>query len=267
MSKTCSTCDIEKPHELFIFRYGKIQGQCKECRNAYIRRYKQERQDGTREKRVINVTNGGKVCIKCSVWKRLDEFQTRDTEHGYRSECLECKKQIMSEYNTNVYNETRRNRKKTDIQYRLLCNHRNYVYKCLTKFGLKNQSSIQYIGCTPEMLKLWLEFQFDPDMTWENYGTLWTIDHVLALSLFDLTKTDQVRFVFNWTNLQPSRDNFVKSNRIRLWEYFNVFISAHRFIKRNAIMSSGYQSMRESVYWLREKHSGMVITPVDNEKD
>ena len=160
----------------------------------------------------------------------------------------------MNKYYKDVYNEVRRNKKKTDIQYRLLSNHRLFIYKCVTKYKMdKTKKSIEYLGIGTKTLKKWLEFQFEPDMTWENYGDLWTIDHILPLSLFDLTDKKQQQIAFNWTNLQPLKDNFSKSNKIRQYEYFNVVVSVHRFIKNNNLNSKGYQNLNESLNWLREK--------------
>lgn len=257
--KKCSTCMMEKEETAFVFRDGNIQGQCKECRSAYIKRYKAERASGARTKNTHEIINDEKVCRLCQKWKLLTEYPKRNTTHGYRSECKDCKKEVLYQYYQAVYNEVRRDKKKTDIEYKVLCNHRHYVYKCLTRYSLKTQSSIKYIGCDVSTLRKWLEFQFEKDMTWENYGTLWTIDHVIPLSLFNLEDKQQQKIAFHWTNMQPSKDNFQKGNSFRCWEYFNVFISAHRFLQFHKI-TPGYQSLRESLDWLR-KNSDMVKIP------
>lgn len=260
--KKCVTCATDKHEDEFVKRDGKVLGQCKQCRNAYVKRYKQERADGSRTKQDIVVTNGGKVCIKCNTWKLLGQYPQRpNNTHGYRHECKDCKRDMLSEYYHTTYNAVRRERKKTDVHYRLICNHRNYVYKCVTKFDLKCKSSIAYIGCSVEHLKQWLEYQFLPGMSWNNYGSKWSIDHVLPLNHFDMKIIEEQHIAFNWTNMQPSYDNFEKNDHIRLWEYFNVFISAHRFIQRHTTKSfNGYQRLNESLTWLR-KNSGKVKSP------
>jgi hypothetical protein len=261
--KTCVTCNNEKHEDVFVKRDGKVLGQCKECRNAYVRQYKHERADGTRTKQEIVVTNGGKICVKCQTWKELNSFPIRkNSTHGYRHECKDCKRTELHNYYVETYNAVRREKKKTDIQFRIICNHRNYVYKCLTRFGLKHQSSINYIGCSVEFLKSWIEYQFLDEMTWDNYGTVWTLDHVIPLSRFNMNSTKEQLIAFNWTNMQPSYDNFVKSDTLRLWEYFNVFISVHRFIVNKPLKFNGYQSMNESLCWLR-KHLRYGKNPVD----
>jgi hypothetical protein len=63
---------------------------------------------------------------------------------------------------------------------------------------------------------LYLEKQFAPGMTWENYGIDgWHIDHIIPLSSAkgDL---DQLKKLCHYTNLQPlwAEDNLKKSNRL-----------------------------------------------------
>jgi hypothetical protein len=49
----------------------------------------------------------------------------------------------------------------------------------------------------------WIEFQFDNNMSWENHGTYWEIDHVIPCNSFDLTNEDDIKKCFIWSNLRP----------------------------------------------------------------
>jgi hypothetical protein len=40
-------------------------------------------------------------------------------------------------------------------------------------------------------------------MSWDNYGKIWQIDHILPIELFDLTNQEQQKICFNYSNLQP----------------------------------------------------------------
>ena len=256
MSKVCITCQSDKALSEFETRSDTQQkrNQCKQCRSNYVKNYKSKRTTGEIKKKEVEVYDGGyKECKQCHIKKLLNEFPKRDTKHGYRHECLQCKQQNLNIYYQNVYNEKRRNRKQEDVKYKLLNNHRNYIYKMLTRFKNKRGSSMSYVGCTLEQLKQWLEFQFDSQMNWNNYGTLWTIDHVLPLSIFDLTEKSAQSIAFNWKNMRPCTDNFSKGNKLRPYEYFNTMISAHRFIQNNKLNQIEYQGIRESLCWLREK--------------
>jgi hypothetical protein len=96
-----------------------------------------------------------------------------------------------------------------------LCN----VVRC--HGGKKLTSTVALLGCSIEDLKLHLESQFKPGMTWENYGRkkgiqCWEIDHILPCASFDLTDPEQQKRCFNYTNLQPlwAKDNQSKSSSL-----------------------------------------------------
>ena len=250
----CLTCKISKSIEDFEKRSdtGKYRSQCKSCRNNYVKQYKHERASGVRGKSTIVIDNNTKECKKCNMRKPLSDFPSRDTEHGYRHECKMCKKDIMSIYNKEVYNKVRRERKKTDLQYKLTCNNRLYVYKCLKQFK-DRESSKRYIGTSVENLAKWITFMFDVSMTWDNYPASWTIDHVIPLSWFNLESQSDRKIAFHWTNIQPLQDNFVKSNKLRLHEFWNSIVSACRFIQYANLGNEEYQIVFERIRWLREK--------------
>lgn len=65
-------------------------------------------------------------------------------------------------------------------------------------------SAVRHLGCTIAALRVWLEAQFQPGMTWENYGRGgWEIDHITPLIAFDLTDSEQAKRAVHFTNLQP----------------------------------------------------------------
>jgi|ERR1035437_2745981 hypothetical protein len=109
------------------------------------------------------------------------------------------------------------NRRKTDIQYKITENLRSRLNKAL-KGNFKAGSAVIDLGCTIQELKEQFEKQFEPGMTWENYGYYgWHIDHIKPLSYFDLTDRIQLLKACHYTNLQPlwHIDNFEKGNRGR----------------------------------------------------
>lgn len=64
--------------------------------------------------------------------------------------------------------------------------------------------------------RTWLESQFQPGMTWENYGAVWQIDHILAVSRFDLSCPVNQGVAFCYENTRPlwTKDNLARGNRI-----------------------------------------------------
>ena len=45
----------------------------------------------------------------------------------------------------------------------------------------------------------------DSDFTAENYGKIWSVDHVTPLAAFNLADIKQQRIAFHHTNCQPMR--------------------------------------------------------------
>jgi hypothetical protein len=138
-----------------------------------------------------------------------DPQKQREYLNKYRqtSGWLEYKRSYNKEYNkTDKAKEKHRNysrlRKRTDPQYRIACNLRTRLCVALMG-GYKRGSAVKDLGCSVSELILWLEFRFRDGMAWENYGTLWEIDHKKPLSSFDLIDTEQFKEACHYTNLQP----------------------------------------------------------------
>ena len=86
---------------------------------------------------------------------------------------------------------------------------RSRLYNALKrKSAEKCSSTMELIGCSVNFLKKYIEDQFEDGMTWENHG-LWHIDHRKPCSSFNLTKEQQQKECFHYTNLQPlwAKDN------------------------------------------------------------
>lgn len=54
-----------------------------------------------------------------------------------------------------------------------------------------------------EVLFRWIEHQFDEEMTWENHGKHWHLDHVLPIKKFNIDDEEEVNICFSWMNMQP----------------------------------------------------------------
>ena len=265
-TKECISCKRVLPISSFQVRKdtNKPRNQCITCRSAYVKNYKKDIATGNRKKYEVKmIGDNKKQCNKCNEVKELSEFPKRNTQHGYRHECMKCKQNALSEYYQTTYNAVRRQKFKDNIDERLKRAQRNYIYKCLTQFKCKRQGSLQYLHCSLNHLKNWLQFQFTDDMSWDNYGEVWTVDHVLPLSLFELTNPLEQCIAFDWKNLQPSKTNFIKGDKLLFSEYIKVTMLAHKFLQMHNLESNGYQGVSESLHWLREK-LGYGKNPTNN---
>jgi hypothetical protein len=76
----------------------------------------------------------------------------------------------------------------------------NHAFKCIGTS--KKQHTIEYLGCTPHVLKTHLEAQFLDGMNWDNIGTVWEVDHKIPI-MFDNPTTDQVIKRLHFSNCSP----------------------------------------------------------------
>jgi hypothetical protein len=79
----------------------------------------------------------------------------------------------------------------------------------------KGGSAVKDLGCSLEELMSHLESKFTKGMNWDNYGE-WHIDHIMPLSIYDLTNELEFKKAVHYSNLQPlwAIDNLRKSNKI-----------------------------------------------------
>ncbi|MGH7974737.1 MAG: hypothetical protein ACREBR_04380 [bacterium] len=89
-----------------------------------------------------------------------------------------------------------------DHNFRIAKNLRTRLRKAL-KFSWKSGSAVDDLGCSIDFLRQYLSTKFDGNMSWNNYGTYWEIDHIAPLSNFDLTDRNQFLKAVRYTNLQP----------------------------------------------------------------
>ena len=151
-----------------------------------------------------------KKCFKCEIEKSTNAFYFRRDSQKYRNECIECRnikqkdyesenreklkdyKKQYFQHNKNKNNEYRKtyfkNRRKTDLNFRLICNTRRRNHHALNGKS-KSISTEEILGIDIDTSKKWLEFQFTTEMNWGNIE----IEHVKAISLFDVSKEEELR--------------------------------------------------------------------------
>jgi hypothetical protein len=108
-------------------------------------------------------------------------------------------KSRLKEYKRNYHNLV----ESKDINSKLLHNLRSRLQQSI-KQNKKWARTMELVGCSVNDLKKHLESKFVNGMSWDNYGrTGWHIDHILPCYSFDLSKEDEQRKCFHYTNLQP----------------------------------------------------------------
>ena len=72
------------------------------------------------------------------------------------------------------------------------------------------------IGCTWAFFDKWIASQFKRGMKWENYGSIWHIDHIQPLAHFDMTDQNDMKRAWHYSNLRPLKaaENIKKGAKI-----------------------------------------------------
>ena len=195
---------------------------------------------------------------KCRVCKNISlksNFnKNKKSNDGLQSQCKFC----VKDYNKNYYNKNRdselerrknynsqnrgnineyvKNKMKTDLNFKLASYMRNRLYKAYKAQKVrKTNKTFDLLGCSHSFFKNWIIHQLYGNMTLENYGSVWQIDHCLAIASFNLLDENDMKKCFNWVNLRPMyvKDNIIKGNKIDVRLYLLQEIKAYRFIKLN----------------------------------
>lgn len=109
-------------------------------------------------------------------------------------------------------------RRKSEIHFKIAETLRSRL-SCSIRSIPKTNKTLELLGCSIASFKLYLESKFEPGMSWGNYGK-WHIDHIMPISIFDLTKVKHRMACFHFSNMQPlwARENISKGNKILMKE-------------------------------------------------
>lgn len=174
-----------------------------------------------------------KICSKCKQEKALSEFNKDSrTKSGLRCICRTCQSKQnakmheqagptrlgkMRKYKKEnretlrpIEREYQKRKRREDPIYKIKHNIRTRFTKLLNGVAGCKRSS-EALGCSIEFFKQYLELQFIKEMTWENYGKVWHIDHKIPLDSAN-GNIDRIYELWHYTNLQPlfAIDNWKK---------------------------------------------------------
>jgi hypothetical protein len=221
MEKICPTCKQTKPITDFNKNKSRKDGYQRECRdcchNHHNKHYHTKKSPRLKE----NLKEGYKTCTCCKQELSLNDFnKQKGGRFGVSGECKLClyvRNKIWKEKGgkqwENNWNKTQR---KNNPQYKIKATLRSRYLDALkrhTNGGKvnKHHSAIELLGCNIDDYKQYLEQQFHPDMTWENHGILWEIDHIKPCASFDLTDVNQQQECFHYKNTQPLYKSYNRS--------------------------------------------------------
>ena len=251
-TKICKTCRIEKKVSEFNWaRKGKFyQPYCKPCdkerkqthryknicsyqakskehylvnRDEILNKEKEKRRGVSERKQIEKLKwqqdHQEEIALKMiRIKEKKREYQRKYRLEGRYKDRYNPKEygKIYRENNTEYIRhkkaEYQKKRRHKDATFKAIESLKSRMRISVIK-GYKSAKSKELLGCDYDHLKKHIESQFIEGMTWENHGTHgWHIDHIIPLSVFDLSNHEDQRKAFHYTNLRPLwwQDNIAK---------------------------------------------------------
>ncbi|RVO41361.1 hypothetical protein CN093_08855 [Sinorhizobium meliloti] len=155
---------------------------------------------------------------RCAKWRAANDNKLKEDKRRYHEENADKIRERVKEWRV-ANPEKRRDqaaRRRQDPRYRLRYAISNGIRVSL--LGEKRGRTWEkLVGYTVDELMRHLERQFLKGMTWDNYGPLWHVDHIVPDSSFKYETPDCPDFKAAWalTNLRPlwANDNVKKSDK------------------------------------------------------
>jgi len=221
MEKNCKICNkIFKPnHGLSGYCSELCKKEAKRLENLrYRTKYPEKIKEGNNKRyKIYYKKNKDKIKKYKKIWENNNPDYYKSYHQKNKDSRNERVRKWAQEYKTER-NLKAKQKRINDVGHRLVCNNRARIYQVL-KGIIKFKTTVKSIGCTKEQLKQHLESQFTKGMTWDNYGRKgWHVDHIKPCSRFDLSKPEEQKTCFHYTNLQPlwAMDNILKGAKYEI---------------------------------------------------
>jgi hypothetical protein len=189
----CNICQQEKDPSSFRKSGSYTFKSCNAClavkRKQYLKDHPEKAKQGYSESK--------KKWLKNNRDKRKQyeqEYYLKNKEKFSANSKLPSRKKSKYQYKKN---------KLKDPIHRLRNNISNAICKAIKQS--KNGSIMRFLNYTIEQLKTHLENQFDQNMSWNNYGLYWHLDHIIPQSDLPYSSMQDHNFTICWglSNLRP----------------------------------------------------------------
>lgn len=189
-------------------RHDNLDSICKVCSKK-----KRKERNATKEQKVKNNA-------QAKAWRENNKDKYLEMHKNYRERHADKIAKARKTPERREYNRLYRRKQRENPEFRLSCNVSRQIHQGLARQqGSKHgDSTFQHLPYTPERLREHLEEQFDDNMSWDNYGSYWHIDHIYPQSLLPYDSFQHPNFIKCWSlsNLQPleAKENMRKSNKV-----------------------------------------------------
>ena len=177
-----------------------------------------------------------KKCCRCqNIFLKSNFNKDNKRRDGIQSICIIC----FEDYH-NIRKERRsildKERRKTDLNFKLVCNLQSRTSKAFKAQNVKKTNkTFDLLGWFHSFFQRWIIHQLYGNMTLENYGSVWQIDHCLAITSFNLLDENDMKKCFNWVSLRPMycSENISKGDKNDHYLYLLQEKKAKYFLRLN----------------------------------
>lgn len=196
--KKCIRCGLKLSLDNFVKNKNKPDGHhvvCKPCTKIYkANYYKENKEKILRQFKERYAENPEK-------YRELERCRRNEDPELYKKRALGYQKANKDKVNTR-HRRWESEQRKSNEQYKMRAFIRQNLNNALKRDSV-NCIAVQHLGCSISFYKDYLSKQFKGDMSWENRGVVWSVDHISPLSAFDLTDSGQLEKACHYTNTQP----------------------------------------------------------------
>lgn len=229
ITKVCSRCKKEKQISEFYpnprCTLG-VEGQCKQCRKEIADMHKEERKLKDREynsrpeikekrkqyQKIYYEQNKEKLKQQAREHynKNIEQYHEYDRQRSKTEERITYRRKYNETYyknnkeKLNAYDRQRHSERRKDIKYVLGQAVSGGIRRCIGNDKAERHWE-NLVGYTFENLAKHLESQFTSEISWDNYGSYWEIDHIIPQNTFNIQSADDKQFKLCWSlmNLRP----------------------------------------------------------------
>lgn len=209
--KPCSRCKKIKVAALFPRDRKSANGLYCQCKSCVKDSTKAINADPVRKAKRLASSNKYRISHPDRVAKVMAAYHRNNTQKR-----ANYQRERLSRPNARANLNRWAGQYRKNPRVKLAMNIRGRIYGLIGR-GHKSGRSLELLGLSSvDQLINYLEVQFRPGMSWDNYGKWgWHVDHIEPLSQFNLLDESQRKVAFNYTNLQPLwwYENLSKSNR------------------------------------------------------
>jgi len=205
MEKVCTKCKVLKPLSEFRIRKNRnntYEASCIECNLEYVRQWRKNNIEKVYAavKRYEERNKEKQNAYRLAHYHANKEWISEQKKANYRG--VESKKKPKHEIKRNPRTKPHAG-SATNEHYNIKKRLIGRIYNAVSvKRMFRVSNTLDLAGCDIDFLKKYIESKFTEGMSWDRISEI-HIDHIIPCAQFDLTKEEDQRKCFHYTNLQP----------------------------------------------------------------